>query len=256
MKTRVLGVHNLETKHTRHTCFLIDGSLAVDAGSLTSTLSVEEAAGIRAVLLTHHHFDHVRDLPTLGLAMRDAPHSIGLFSLPETLKEVRAHLLNGSVYPDLPLPLNEAAPRYEPRSVSPGAALLVNGYTVKAILVPHPVPAVGYIVQSGQGDCVAFSGDTGGGLLPFFEDELRPHVLFVEVTFPNRMEPLAKVTGHLTPRLLGRELRYAIDLGLPLPKMVVVHRGLGDEEELVREIGQLATELKVGISPGVPEMVV
>ena len=59
MKTRVLGVHNLETKHTRHTCFLIDGSLALDAGSLASTLSVEELAGIRAVLLTHHHFDHV-----------------------------------------------------------------------------------------------------------------------------------------------------------------------------------------------------
>ena len=34
MQVRVLGAHNLETNETHHTCFLVDGVLAIDAGSI------------------------------------------------------------------------------------------------------------------------------------------------------------------------------------------------------------------------------
>ena len=34
MRIRVLGAHNMETAQTKHTCFLVDDSLAIDAGSL------------------------------------------------------------------------------------------------------------------------------------------------------------------------------------------------------------------------------
>ena len=67
MEVRVLGAHQLESLDTRHTCFLIDGVLGVDAGSLASALSPTEQAQVLAVLLTHQHFDHIRDIPTLGL---------------------------------------------------------------------------------------------------------------------------------------------------------------------------------------------
>ena len=42
MQVRVLGAHNLETIETHHTCFLVDGVLAIDAGSLVSTLGADE----------------------------------------------------------------------------------------------------------------------------------------------------------------------------------------------------------------------
>ena len=40
VRIRVLGAHNLETESARHTCFLIDGVLAIDAGSLVSSSAV------------------------------------------------------------------------------------------------------------------------------------------------------------------------------------------------------------------------
>ena len=42
MHVRVLGAHNLETTKAHHTCFLIDGKIAIDAGSLVSTLGMDE----------------------------------------------------------------------------------------------------------------------------------------------------------------------------------------------------------------------
>ena len=62
MQLRVLGAHNMESRDTRMECHLIDGVLALDAGSLARALSFEEQRGVRAVLLTHRHFDHIKDL--------------------------------------------------------------------------------------------------------------------------------------------------------------------------------------------------
>ncbi len=255
MKIRLLGAHNLETRDTRHTCFMIDGVLGVDAGSLASALSAAELAEIRAILLTHHHFDHIRDIPTLGLANRDAPTSVAVFSQPQTLRGVHEHLIDGDVYPDLTQPLDGAAPRFDFQPLEPWKPLRVLGYRVKPIPVPHPVPSVGYVVTSDSGDCAAFSGDTGGELLPFFQEQPAPRVLFVESTFPNRLESLAKMTGHLTPRLLRGQLLEALRRGLKPPAIVVVHRGLGAEEELAEELGEVGSELQIDLTLGHEDMV-
>ena len=86
MEVRVLGAHKLESLETRHTCFLIDDVLGLDAGSLASSLSLEEQTRIKAVLLTHQHFDHIRDIPTLGLALLDQPGTIDVYSFSGALR--------------------------------------------------------------------------------------------------------------------------------------------------------------------------
>jgi glyoxylase-like metal-dependent hydrolase (beta-lactamase superfamily II) len=43
----------------RTTSFLVDGTLALDAGALTSTLPLRRLERIDHVLLTHAHFDHI-----------------------------------------------------------------------------------------------------------------------------------------------------------------------------------------------------
>jgi ribonuclease BN (tRNA processing enzyme) len=67
MKIRFLGAHNCETATTGLMCLLVDDVLALDAGALTRHLSVSAMFNLEAVLLTHGHFDHVRDIPTLGM---------------------------------------------------------------------------------------------------------------------------------------------------------------------------------------------
>lgn len=256
MAIRVLGAHNLETRHTRHTCLLIDGVLAIDAGSLASALSLTEHNAIRALLLTHGHFDHFRDLPTLGLATLDNPHHIDVYALAETLASVQDHLMDGTVYPDLTRDLRDAPAKYRLHPVKPLESFQVLRYHVKAVPAHHPVPALGYIVRPEGRTSFAYTGDSGGSLLPLLQDPNPADVLFVDVTFPNRLEQRANTTGHLTPALLAEQLRQALKLGLRIPRIVPVHLGVQYQAELANELSAEAERLGIDLKPGHEDMII
>ena len=248
MQVRVLGAHNMEAQHTRHTCFLVDGSMAVDAGSLVTSLTPEEQIRIRTILVTHRHFDHVRDLPSLALATLDKGDKMSVFGLPETLESVTSRLMDGVLYPDFTRSLTGKGPKYQFTTVTPGETFQADGYGVRPIEVPHAAPCVGYVVHQAEGGAFAYCGDSGGGLLPFFQDPLKPDPLFIEVTFAERMEERARLTGHLTPKLLGNEVAEAIKRGLAIPRILVVHRNPDHEEEISEELSGVVAKLGVDIS--------
>jgi len=255
VEIRVLGAHKLESRDTRHTCFLVDEELAVDAGSLASALTEAEQRRLRAVLLSHRHFDHVRDLPTLGLATLEEPGVIDVYSLPATLEAVRTHLLNWDLYPDFTRPLAPDRPeRYHLHDLEPGAPVEVldGRYAVDPLEVPHPAPSVGFVIRDREGATLAYSGDTGGRLLPFFA--AAPQVLLVEVSFPDRLLDLAKLTGHLTPSLLQTELEAARAAGHALPPLVAVHMSPHDRAEIDSELERVAGALDVDLRPGEEEL--
>ena len=66
MRLRILGCSGGELRRHRTTCFLVDGVLAVDAGALTGTLPLAELLKVDDIILTHSHFDHVKDVPLLA----------------------------------------------------------------------------------------------------------------------------------------------------------------------------------------------
>jgi ribonuclease BN (tRNA processing enzyme) len=82
MKIRLLGAHKLETKETMYVCLLIDDILAIDAGALTSRLSLKAQQKIQALLLSHWHYDHVKDLPAIGMNFSLGEKSLDLRSNP------------------------------------------------------------------------------------------------------------------------------------------------------------------------------
>ena len=256
MKVRVLGAHHLEIQPAKHTCFLLDGSIAIDAGSLMTATSSKEQKNIQAILLTHRHLDHVRDLPTLGLANLHYPGTIDLYSLPETLDTVFSRIMDGTLYPDFSTDLTGNGPKYLRHSITPGESFSVLDYSVRAISVPHTAPTIGYVIQQNQGRSFAYCGDTGGGLLTFFQDPLKPDPLFVEVTFGSGAEELAKVTGHLTPKLLRSEIIDAMEHGLPIPRLLVVHRNPDHESEISQELERVSSELEVEIVLAQEDMIV
>ena len=184
----------------------------------------------------------------------DHPRQIDLYSQAETLDSVHSHLMNGKVYPDFTEKLTDAPPKYRLRPIEPGKWIQVLDCSVKPVAQPHPVPPVGYIVTSDAGACVGYTGDTGGHLLPFFQDPSRPLVLFIDVTFPSRQEGLAKLTGHLTPVLLREEILQAQASGVDLPRMVAVHTHVPNQSEVAKEVAQVARELRVDLSLGSEEM--
>ena len=248
MKIRVLGAHNLETPNTKHTCFLIDDALAIDAGSLTSTLTADEKDRLRTILLTHRHFDHVRDLPSLGLQTMDNGLTIDVYGLPDTLDAISTRLLDGLLYPNFTLRPTPDRPKYRLHPISPNRPVNILDFQVTPLSVPHGAPAVGFLVRKGS-TTAAFTGDTGGGLLPFLAHEPPPQLLFVEVTYSNDGEDRARASQHLTPSLLHDELKSAQRQGLPLPPIVAVHRDPRHEPAIIQQLAQISQTLNTPIAP-------
>jgi len=256
MEIRILGAHNLEGQGTKHTCFLVDDVLALDAGSLTSALTPVEQAQISAVLVSHSHFDHIRDIPTLGLATLWEPGCTSVYGLPETLSAIHDNLLNWQIYPDFTEGINGDSPKFQFQPVRPALEFPVLGYQVKPVPVPHAVPCVGYIVKSPSGASIAYTGDTAGCLKSFLQDPLQPSVLFVDVTFPNRLHELAETTGHLTPCRLREELLTGLADGATPPRMVAVHISPQHQDELARELEDLSREMGVQVDLGFEGMLI
>jgi len=253
MEVRILGAHNLEGQATRHTCFLIDDVLALDAGSLTSALTPGEQAQVSTVLVSHSHFDHVRDIPTLGLATLGEPGCTSVYGLPETLSAIHDNLLNWEIYPDFTQSINGAPPKFQFRPVQPMQVFPVLDYQVEPVPVLHPVPCVGYIVRSASGASVAYTGDTAGCLRGFLVSTFQPSVLFVDVTFPNRQHDLAETTGHLTPDCLRVELLNVMAEGFTPPGIVAVHISPQHQDELARQLEDVSRDIGVQIDVGVAD---
>jgi ribonuclease BN (tRNA processing enzyme) len=163
MNIRFLGAHNSESRTTSCICLLIDDILAIDAGGLTSNLSFSEQGKLHSILVTHRHFDHIRDIPGIALNFFSLGTNIKIYSTGGVLNTIETHLLNGTVYPQfqhLPVlkpavSLNILKP-YEPENI--------DGYGVLAIPVRHIDNTVGYQVSDRQGKTLFYTGDTGPGL--------------------------------------------------------------------------------------------
>ena len=63
MKIQVLGGYGGESLDCRMTCLLVNGTIALDAGSLSQALSIERQVRVRSILLSHSHMDHTNSLP-------------------------------------------------------------------------------------------------------------------------------------------------------------------------------------------------
>lgn len=256
MQVRIIGAHSLDSKHAHHNCFLIDECIAVDAGSIMSALAADEQERIEAVLLTHHHFDHCRDLPTLALKSRDTGGNVQVHGEPPALRTTNSLLMDGRIYVDATrAPERGVPPPLSLRPFAVGETHEVFGYRVSSVRVDHPVPTMGYIVSAG-GLSVGFSGDTGGALMGFFTHPTPPDVLLIDVKWPERMRDEAQRSGHMTPGMLRQELLAARQAGVALPKLLAVHRSLREEPELLRELAVLQAELNVDLEPGYEDMII
>src|SRR3954452_5510261 len=101
MRVRVLGCSGAIAKDCRTTSFLIDADVLVDAGTGVAALSLEEMRGIRHVLLTHSHLDHIAALPLMVDAVASqltAP--ICVHALPGTIAALKTHIFNNVIWPD------------------------------------------------------------------------------------------------------------------------------------------------------------
>ena len=101
MEVQVLGAFGGESPECRLTCLLINGSTALDAGSLSQALPIERQAGVRTIVLTHSHMDHTSALPFfIENVFGKTEGAIDLYASAATIYAIRKHLFNNDTWPD------------------------------------------------------------------------------------------------------------------------------------------------------------
>ena len=248
MHIQILGAHNIESKDSRHVSLLIDDVLAIEASALTSSLPFPAQQRLKAVLLTHQHYDHIRDIPALGMNFLLHKNTIEIYSTRSVYETLANHLLNDELYPNF-MEKPPEKPAIQFRTLEPGGTELIGGYSVLAVPVNHSVPTVGYQVTSTDGKSIFYTSDTGPGLADCWQ-RVSPQLLIIEVTVPNRYEEFAHNSGHLTTGLLRQELDSFRELKGYLPQVVLVHMNPLEEKTIEAEIAVVARSLNTEIQLG------
>ena len=246
MKIRFLGTHNAESNKTRLSSFLIDEVLAIEAGSLVSELTFLEQKKIKAILLSHGHYDHIRGIP--AFAFNNFLRTTKVFATSRTLEIITSCLIDGVMYPKFAEKTDFLEkPALELHPMKPFKSENIGEYSVTAIPVNHPLDAVGFEISSREGKKIFYTGDTGHNLSHVWE-HISPDLLITEVTFPNRLANVAKDAAHLHPSKLKTELLEFRRVKGYLPKIMLVHLSPRAEEEIKEEIEQVSKDLAASIT--------
>lgn len=218
------------------TSFLLNGNILIDAGTITTLLSVEEQCNISYIFVTHAHLDHVRDIMFLadnvGYLQRERP--LAIYGTPYTIDALKTHLFNGIIWPDFSSLPSSEKPVLKFETIVPGEKVRLGDLDVTAIMVHHVVETVGYAIESKEGS-VVFIGDTGptdevwdiAGRL----NDLK--AVFIETSLPDSLNDVADITGHLTPSTLEQELKK---LNTGNPDIYLYHMKLQHEKSIQAEI--------------------
>ena len=253
MEMRILGAHSTEAKGVRLVSLLIDGVLALDAGGLTSSLSLAEQQQVRAILLTHHHFDHTRDLVTFGFNGLTFPQPVDIYALSQTLDVVNSCLLDGKMYADFSKLPSEEKPFLQLNAIGPLQGQNIQGYDVLPVPLQHTVPSVGYQVTSKDGKSLFYTGDTGPELAACWQN-ISPQLLIIEVSCFNKAQDFLKSVGHLSAGFLKEGLVQFRNMKRYLPRVVVVHIPSQFQREVEEEVKEVARELEISIDIGYEDM--
>lgn len=219
MELRILGCHGGETPHHKTSSFLVDGRLAIDAGAVTSMLTLEEQRRIEAVLVSHAHLDHIKDLATLAdnRCQQGGP-TITISGVPETIAILKKHFFNDLIWPDFSRIDTPVGPTIRYQVLEPEMRAEVAGMHVRAVMVNHTIDTSAFVVETGSGT-LAYSGDTGPTerFWEVLREEEDLRGLLMEVSFPDEHHQLAKVSGHHTPETLAVDLaKLEEKRGLPI----------------------------------------
>ncbi len=228
--------------------YLVDGALAVDAGSLGLLADLRRQERVRHVFVTHEHIDHIATLPIfLENVYEPGPDCVELLAAECVLDFLHHDIFNGRVWPDF-FALSTGDDRFvHATPVVPGTPVTRAGLTITPLPVSHVEGSLGLLVDDGQ-VAVAFPSDTGP------TDDFWRHIatcprlqaVFLEVSFPDTMADLATITGHHCPRSFAAEIRK-LDRDV---RWIVVHRKARYAGEIARELTALGLKNVELVEPG------
>jgi ribonuclease BN (tRNA processing enzyme) len=240
VKFRVLGCSGGQLPGYKLSSFLVDDSLLIDAGCTTAALSLTAQQKIRDILVTHIHLDHVMALGTLADNLYGkCKVPVNVWSVGRIIDGLVKSFFNNRVWPDFTRIIGptQRTPVLRLRRLHEGKAMKIRDHSITAIAVGHVVPTVAFFIES-KNKTLLHVGDTGPTEKVWSFARKHPDLgsLVIETSFPNRLQDVADVSGHLTPQTLARELDK---LPMNSPQILVTHLKPQFRQEVIRELRKL-----------------
>jgi ribonuclease BN (tRNA processing enzyme) len=232
------------------TTFILNQTIAIDAGSLGFALVGKELADVGHVVITHSHLDHVASLPiAIAEVFPRLKRPLRVYGTDVVLQAVKDHLLNGVIWPDFSrikmLGTDTMAVDFVP--IRPHKTFEVDGVKLTPVPVNHEVPTIGIVAETPDA-AVAFTSDTcrTDDIWAAASARANLRAVFVDCSFPDEMEELAISSGHLTPRLVAAE---AAKLTRPA-KVICVHIKPDTREKVLSQLQTQSTRQIVPVEIG------
>lgn len=239
---------NRELDRQYLTSYLINGTLAVDAGPIGLIGGPVDLGQVRHVLITHAHMDHIATLPILIEAGLEAGNGgVTIHASQAVLDSLRAHIFNDEIWPDLARLSSPSRPFLTLQPVNPFEPFELDGLKITAIPVDHVVPTQGFLIS----DCEAsilIASDTGPteAIWRVANATADLKAIYLEVSFPDSMTELARLAKHLTPSLFAAEVAKLTGA----PRLIAVHLKPRYRRRIIEELERIGLDrLEIGV-PG------
>jgi len=208
---KILGAYGTKSKGFGTSAFYLNSKNVIDAGNLLEPLG-EETTKIENIWITHSHLDHISDIAYIldnYFSLRDK--TLNIIALPETIKVIKESFLNNKIWPDFSvIPMvhsNDMTVKYT--ELEFGIEYNIgDSESIEPFKTDHTVPSCGYIYKKGN-KSVLITSDTYSldDVIDILNTRLDINSLVVECSFPSDMEKLAKISKHLTPKLLLEQIK-------------------------------------------------
>ena len=189
---------------------IVNDTIALDAGCVGFHLSAQAQARIKHILVSHTHIDHVASLPIfVENAYEGKTDCVTVHGSASVLDSCQRDLFNDRLWPDfIALSKDNDKPFMKLALFEAGQTIELEGLRITAVAIDHVVPTVGFVLEDAH-SAVAFISDTGPTEEIWRVADATPNLkaVFLETTFPNELDWLAKVSKHLTPAMVTAELK-------------------------------------------------
>jgi len=202
MTINVLGAYGSRGYNKFSTCFSLTSSLFIDAGNLLNTTN--NINKIEHIFLTHSHLDHIVDIPFLiDNIYEQRKKPLKIYASKETLNDLQNYIFNTTIWPDFQNInlIGNNQKTIEFIEIKENEEIVIDNISLIPFLVNHTIKTFGYIINKE----ILITGDTYlcDNILQNIKKYNIKHII-CEVSFPNRLKNLAKVSKHLTPHLIDK----------------------------------------------------
>ncbi|MCK4643944.1 3',5'-cyclic-nucleotide phosphodiesterase [bacterium] len=208
MKIKVVGAYGAALSGYHLTTFILNDNIALDAGSL-NRMDLEEQLNIDHIFITHAHLDHITGIAFfIDNIFSLTDKTIHLHAIPPVIKAIRDHLFNSDVWVDFTKLPDSGTPRIDFATIEYYETMDVGGVEITPLPTNHIVPSSGFHIKQ-DGKNFLYTGDMIEA--PEMWDYVNKldylDAMIIEVSFPDRLLNIAKVSKHLCPSLLREELK-------------------------------------------------